>query len=482
MHLWPYLSLSLGLLLFVTACQRRPGPGAPTPPAARVGARAAPRTPGGRPTPARPQPTARGAYATGTSRPDAAELAWLRRFRQVHAGGLGDPLPPDAVQSLRRGGVEILWAYDWLPATYHYTDGQPDDPLTAWLYANRFTLTLNPQGPFPHCTAEGYTWCQDFYFDLGNPTVRARRVAFLKTWTQEHGYDGVFFDWGNAMFLEEPAYASLRRAYRQRHPDLPYPQAVALFWQALRDQGVLVQANQAYRNAEALWPAIDADMAESYATTDQPAAQTLLLVGQGTRPVPLTVYFPVSEDPTQGRLDDTLEVLRHLQRLRTRFPRAVPHGLVLLNYAAPRWEPQPSGRGYRAARPRNAIYYAYALGRLVGFPTYTEVPWDHALERDEVYFYDLGAAVEADYRALPQGGYVRFYRRGLALVGWWPAATTIVLRHPSLPAQGWAYDLYRGQWLTVDDHSLALPVTPEADPLTGRVAPLGRIVLYAPGE
>ncbi len=441
---------------------------------------------------------ARGDYVTGSSAPDAAELAWLARFRVVHAGGLGDPLPPETMAALRRAGVETLLAYDWLPATYHFTDGEADDPLTQWLYANREWATLNPQGPFPHCAEEGYDWCEDYYFDLGHPQVRARRVAYLRQWVSDHGYDGLFFDWGNSLFLEEEPFTAIRDTYRARHPDLPYAQAAALFLQALREAGIVVQTNQGYRDAQDLLPQVHYDLAESYGVSDSEPVRRLCLQGEGVTEVPLTVYYPVSEDPYQGTLEDTLEVMAWVEDLQAAYAGPEYRGFVYLNYAAPRWAPLPGassrwgkrivrapwsvcpdGQGpYVATRPRPAIFYAFALAKLVGQMAYTEVPWAHRLERDPVYFANLGTPVEEDYRPLPQGGYVRYYTEGLVLVGAWQRATVVRLTHPSLPAGGLVYDAYRRKWLRTGNHTLRLPVIPEEDPYTGRPAPSGRVVLY----
>ena len=427
-------------------------------------------------------PLTQGDYVTGSSDPDTGEMSWLSRFRIVHAGGLADPLPSATIGALRSAGVQTLLVYDWLPATYHYTDGdgEEDDPLTQWLYANRDWASLNPNGPFPHCAEEGYDWCEDYYFDLGNPTVRAKRVGYLAQQVRALGYDGVFFDWGNSLFLDEPNYTFLRTEYENRHPDIPYTQAIALFYQALHDQGLVVQPNQAFNEAAYLLPAVNYDTSESAGTTDEEMGRRLMVVGQGLIPVPDTVYYPNSPDPLRGSLKDTLEVWRWMIAQAQEFGGPDFHGIVHLNYAAPLWEPLP-GKSlfHRPQPPRNAIFYNYALARLFGQVTYTEVPWDHRLERDEVYFYDLGEPVEDAYRPLPQGGYVRYYTHGLVIVGAWPQPITLTLRHPSLPRSGVVYDAYCRVWVPLEGpHSLRLEVSPEPAPLTGGPAPVGRVVVY----
>ncbi len=485
MKFWQFWRIggTVPLILWLTACLGRP-PSVPSssgsPPSSQ------PRriyTPSPEPWPSPDTarlPRTRGDYVTGSSAPDAAELAWLSRFRIVHAGGLTDPLPTEAIATLRSAGVQTLLVYDWLPATYHYTDGEPDDPLTQWLYTNRDWATLNPAGPFPHCTEEGYDWCEDYYFDLGNATVRQKRVDYLVQQVRALGYDGLFFDWGNSLFLDDPAFASLRATYEERHPDLPYAQAIALFYQALRDAGLVVQSNQGYREAAVLLPHEDYDTSESAGTTDENRGRRLLVAGRGLISVPDTVYYPNSPDPQHGSLKDTLEVWHWMVAQAQTFGGPDFHGIVHLNYAAPLWAPLPGKSAfYRPQPPRNAIFYNLALARLFGQATYTEVPWAQHLARDEVYFYDLGEPVEATYHPLPGGGYVRYYTHGLVLVGAWQHPVTLTLRDPSLPAAGQVYDAYDRGWLPLaGPHILRLAVTPEPDPVTGNMAPLGRVVIY----
>ncbi len=378
--------------------------------------------------------------------------------------------------------MDTLLAYDWLPAAYHYLDGSPDPPLTAWLFVQRSWASLNPQGPYPHCRAEGYTWCQELYYDLGDPRVRARRTAWLRTWATRHGYDGFFFDWSNAQFLDEPAYAAIKATYQDRHPALPYAQAAAAFYRALRDAGLTVATNQSFRDAPFLLPNVHWDMTESYATTDAPCPQPVHVAGRGRIPVPCTVYYPLSDDPDHGHLRDTLAYLDALRQLVDRY--AGPHfqGLVYLNYAGPAWVPvdatQPvPARVYQPTVPRAVIYYGYALAALAAFPAYTEVPWDHRLERDPVYFYDLGTPLGTTYRRIPADGYVRFYTQGFVLVGEWARPTALTLTHPSIPA-GAVYDAYQDRWLPSQRGVLTLTVYPERDPLTGQVISTGRVYVY----
>ncbi len=426
-------------------------------------------------------PTVRGDYVTGSSTPDEEELAWLGKFEVVHAGGLEDPLPEAAIARLRAAGVRTILVYDWLPGGYHYTDGEPDNPFMSWIYENRFWATLNPDGPFPHCTEEGYDWCEDYYYDLGDPRVRARRVDYLVDFVKAHGYDGVFFDWGNDWFLDDPGYETMRELYRSRHPDLPYSQAIAAFFAELRARGIVVQPNQGFRDPAEILPAVDLDMTESYITDYDYFGRQLYVEGYGYIEVPETLYYPVSEDPRRGRLADTLYYVGYLEDLIGKYAGPDFRGMVFMNYAAPDFVPTERHAGghrvYRASPPRNAIHYGYTVAKLVGEPAYTEVPFDHFLERDLVYFYDLGEPLGESYQEIA-GGYVRYYTGGLVLVGEWQEETTITLSSPHIPADVPVYDAFEEEWLRSGESTLTVTVRPHPDPLTGRMSPSGRVYVY----
>ena len=426
-----------------------------------------------RPQPPRSYPTKRGLYATGRADPDGAEQAWLSRFAIVESGDLWDS-PGPAQRELMRRGVRVL-GYDWMPAMYHYLDGSPDPPLAAWLYRNRDWASLNPQGPFPHCEEEGYDWCEDYYFDYGHSRVRNRKARAVAGALEK--YSGVFFDWAPGVFIEEDVYAPLQQTFARRHPDLTYQEAVGHFYQTLRARvgDGLVVTNQGFRNAENVLPHVDWDITESYATTDMYLGRRLNVLGRGRVDVPDTIYFPVSADFRRGSLSDTLEWLHYLDRVGRAYGGPRFQGFIYLNYAAPSFVPVGNGL-WRAEVPKNAILYGYAVPRLLGYTAYTEVPFDHTLERFPVYQADLGRPLGTRYEK--QGGaYVRFYQNGLVLVGHFPGPVRVRISSPWL-RKGWLYDFYTGKWIRAETGSLTVDLIPESDPVTGRTAPVGRVWVY----
>ena len=430
---------------------------------------------------------ARGGYATGSGE-DEGELAWMGRFDAVETGGVTDPLPSSTRDILRGDGVQTLFLYEWMPAGYHYTDGSEDDPFMQWAYTHRYTATLNADGPFPHCVASGYDWCEDYYYDLALPEVRARRVDYLVDAVQSAGYDGLFFDWATGGFLEEPQYASIRREYESRHPDIPYDQAVADFYTELKSRGIILHTNQGFRSAEYILPVTHYDMTESYVTDETDRGNQLYVEGQGLISIPETLYYPLSDDEYDGDIADTIDYLDYLADLRADYAGPDFIATVYMNYAAPDFTPTGAvidGHDvYTATIPRNAIYWGTAIPMLLNQIAYTETPWDHRYERDETgpYFYDLGDPLGDGYETLTENGvtyYVRYYSNGIVLAGEWPQETTLTLSSASIPSHRAVYDAYERTWLTTGDHVLTVTLRPQAiSPFNSRMAPLGRFYIY----
>ncbi|WP_457630776.1 hypothetical protein [Oceanithermus sp.] len=422
-----------------------------------------------------------GAYATAPLPLEDEDLEWYSRFALVESGDLHEPGDPDLAELRRRGTRFLL--YDWMPAGYHYTDGGPDFPLMQWVYANREQLTLNPDGPFPHCEEAGYDWCEDYYYNLGSDELLERRVADVTGNLEAAGAAGVFFDWGPGVFIEEDAYAPIRQRFAELNPGCDYLAAVGGFYSRLRAAmpDRLIVSNQGFRNPENVLPYVDYDITESYAVSDGELGRRLYLAGRGWTDVPGTVYFPVSPDFRHGELRDTIELLDYLSELASRYAGGRFGGYVYLGYAAPEFVQTGTladGTAvYEARPPRAAIYYGYAVPLLKGWTGYTEVPWDRRLERLPLYFADLGAPLGDDYE--DHGGYfLRCYEKGLVVVGEGALAGELTLRSPCIAA-GRVYDLYRRKWLRAGTGELTVNVEPAVDEASGGPAPWGRVFVYA---
>jgi len=422
-------------------------------------------------------PTTRGVYATADpGDPTAAD--WAGHFLVVEGGDLFGP--GDFRAALRDRGTRAL-GYVWMPAGYHYTDGGEDRPFMQWVVDHRDRATLNPDGPYPHCKAMGYDWCQDYYFDLADAETRARRVDELKKALADA--DGVFFDWGPGVYIREDAYADMKRTFEDRHPGKTYLAAVGGFYRDLRaalPEAKLIVSNQGFRNPENVLPHVDYDMTESYATDEDDLGRRLYLKGQGEKDVPSTIYYPVSDDFRQGQITDTFYYLDYLAELEKEYAGPRFKGYIYMNYAAPDFEAVGQTADgtpiYVARPPKNAIFYGYAIARLKGWTAYTEVPFDHRLERLDLYFADLGRPL-GDHDE-DHGAYrLRFYSQGFVLAGAWDHPTELRIQSPHLQ-DGPVFDLYEKRWRRVRNHALTIALRPVPDPVTGGLAPLGRVFVY----
>ncbi len=405
---------------------------------------------------------------------DHPSFSWASRFSLVEAGGPGD-LPEGFLSKLRSRGTKVIF-YRWFPADYHYINGK-DNPLMKWAYRNRDFATLNPQGPFPHCEENGYDWCQDYYFDLGNAQVKKRFANYLKDFLTSGQYDGIFFDWASGLFITEEVYSPMRETFRVRHPETSYLRAVADTYRLLRNEvaeGIIV-TNQGFRNPTVL-TYVDYDMAESYGTGSDYSGKVLRVEGRGVVSVPQTVYYPVSPDPLKGSLKDSLLHLDYLWRLKIKMAGRLKN-FIYINYAAPEFEETSPGL-YKAIPPRNAIFFGFCLAKLRGFLSYTEVPFNRTLEKVDIYFYDLGKPLGDSYKKIGKG-FVRYYTGGLVVVGEWEKPLKLCLTSSFLRENSLVYDLYRKTWAgRIKGHSICVKIEPELDSLRAKPAPSGRFFLY----
>jgi len=430
-------------------------------------------------------PLTRGVFVTSENEPDSEQLQWIRNFKIIESGGLQWPLSRQAREYLRSAGDFKILVYDWMPAGYHYLDGSPDDPFMQWVYSYRYVLTLNPEGPFLHCQNSGYDWCQEYYFDFGIDSLIDKRVQYQAAVIADSALDGIFFDWASGNFIDEPEYTFVKDTFYARHPQMNYFERVARYYDILKQalpHGIIV-TNQAFRRAEYLLAHTDYDMTESYVTTDEYTGDTLNVYGYGRMEVPVTGYYPVSENYENGTINDQIFFLDYLVDLGRIYGSQTFGGFIFMNYAAPEFVPTDSlyqgDTVYLARKPKNAIYFGYALPKLLNQIPYTEVPFDHRLERDSVYFYDLGVPLGDSYQRLDTTLYVRYYTNGLVLVGYTPHdSITVELTSEYLHDSIMVFDSYTGKWLQTGSHTLHLPVKTEADRLTGRRAPFGRVLIY----
>ena len=379
-----------------------------------------------------PQPS-KGLYATARVWDD--DLSFVRRFKIVELGGIDD------LAGIDLSPFERVVAYEWSAGFYK----DEHNPLTAWALKHPDALLT------PKPNDEGA-----YFYDMCDEKLLQKRIAYLIERKKELGIAGYFFDWANEEFLHEPSFATLLRRFKTRHPHTTYASCLARFYAALKEAGVLIVTNQAYRNPELL-EAVDYDMCESYMTQIHDSKAMANIEGTITF-IPTTTFVP---------LEEVFEYFAHFSKLKQRYGYKQ---MIYMNYAAPLFEPH--GDRLAAKKPTDVIYYNYVLAKLGGFYSFTEVPFDHSLERDPLYFYDLGRALEP----MQKDGdlYWRRFEKGFVIL----APTLRSKRYMRIKAPG-LIDLKEGLSLEDEEGWTTFELSPIYYNFENRYIPQAKVFLYA---
>ena len=208
-----------------------------------------------------------GDYTLSSLFRDSSEIEWAKRFDIAELGGVDDRhISHKVLKENGIFGIKHRIGYDWMPATYYYTSGK-NRKFVDWLYKNRKFVTLNPDGGAFHCRKNGYDWCQDYYYNYGNRELFSKRVENLITDMKKRGFNGLFFDWASGGFILDEKYKSVKEYFKKMNPKKNYFKLVSSFYKALKDRGVFVVTNQAFRKEKYLLKNVTYDMTESYITT-----------------------------------------------------------------------------------------------------------------------------------------------------------------------------------------------------------------------
>jgi hypothetical protein len=213
-----------------------------------------------------------------------------------------------------------------------------------------------------------------------------------------------------------------------KHPEQTYNEAGAAFLRELRaamgDRPIM--GNQAYRldNAADWYTSLTADVTESYGTAATWGKQASIYVDdRGQTTVQETYYRPwdggngyksVMESKTVGPANKVPGTGVAFYPIDYVEPRYVFTGQYLDN-----------GDGtqtpiFHREEDKPAIYYAYAAAKMYGFESYATdwASWQgdpSSFGRDDVYFFDLGAPLEAKYRETADVA-VRYFKNGFVVV------------------------------------------------------------------
>jgi hypothetical protein len=403
-------------------------------------------------------PTRRGPFAfchaelLADPESNAADLEWLSRFDIIITNGRGIA-PADTRRALQARGCH-LWLYFWPNGFYVRDLGQPwvEGQWRDVIFSEHQDWLLSP---------ETFDWpdygIPMYVYDLGNPDLvdfLCRQMAERRART---GYDGTFFDYAGVWPLPPEA----RALWDQKHPDLPYDQALIGLFRRLRelDPGTLISTNQGYRSDEPLLAEVDCDMTESHGTSMFWGPQTEV----NGETVAETFYRPWDEHGVAELYGD-LE-----QRLRRAAPR---RGFLYLDYMCAVYGPDGT-----VAQPLDleAVYYSYCAAALWGREGFCSGWYAQAEYRGPLYFADLGRPL-GDGPEVRDGIALREYERGLValLTQLTPAETSYALR---APAGDGLYDLFAAETTDVCGGAATVRLSPGQYGLSGGSHPVGRVYL-----
>jgi len=409
------------------------------------------------------------------------QLNWAKNFDTAELGGVdNNHITYSLLKNKNIFGVKHHIGYDWMPAFYYYVSGR-NRKFVDWLYSNKSRTTLNPNGPFLHCKKNGYDWCEDFYYDYGDKKLFEKRVKDLMLNMKTKGFNGVFFDWASGSFMLSKEYKGIKKTFEKRHPKKNYFKLVGKFYETLKKRGVFIVTNQAFRKEKYLLRYVAYDMTESYITTDIDKKSRIQLVGKGwVDSIKVTNYFPIYENSKS--LKDSLHFIDLLTSFKQKYKKYGFKNFIYLNYIAPEYERvYASASLYRTRKPKNAIYFSYAMGKLTDNIVYAELSIDRKLERDNIYFYDLGKPLGKSYIKLDalKESYIRFYQNGFVLASNANKKSLFLkLTSNFIPKNKKIYDAYNDAWLQSKNNTLVIKLDYKKDSFSEKILPLGRVFVY----
>ncbi len=423
----------------------------------------------------------KGGYIAVSPFSNDTEINWAKRFNIVELGGIDDEhITHKLLKNRKLYSIEHRIGYDWMPAFYYYTSSK-NRHYVDWLYKNRKTLTLNPNGPFPHCKESGYNWCKDYYYNYGDKKVFNSRIDDLISNMKKKGFNGLFFDWASGGFILSKEYSSMKKYFQKLNPKKNYFKIIGNFYKTLKNRKIFIITNQAFRKEKYLLKYVTYDMTESYITTDTNKKIRIQIVGEGWKNnIKTTNYYPIYKN--SHTIKDSLHFINLLTRYKRKYKKWGFKNFIYMNYIAPQYKRiYESFPLYKMVEPKNAIYFSYAMAKLTNNLVYAEIPQNKKLEKDNIYFYNLGKPIGKNYKKLGSlDMYVRFYTKGFVLASEaYKKTKYIKLISSYLPNERYIYDAYDKIWIKSKKHTVTLKIRFQKDTFTKKVLPTGRVYLYS---
>lgn len=415
-------------------------------------------------------------------------LEWIKRFRICLTNGYVNFAGND-LEELHAAECE-LFIYRWFNGFYTSEILADDAPAASKSYFRQFPemvelfrrihsrseWLLNPGNPVQGGGAEHPA----YFYDYADPEFRRFYAESIRRDLDKSQYDGVFFDYIGSWALP----AETKRVWETKHPGSTYDEAGIQFLEELRSVigAKRIFGNQAYRLPEGYYDVVDYDASESLATSFVWGKQaSLYMEGEGEKRVLDTFYRPW--DGPEGYK----ETARKRLAMAAKRPRVQ---ICDINYLQP-WR-VPTGKttetgGERVPihtrrTDRPAIFYSYAVSKLVGGCTYASDWYARGYGRDDIYFLDLGQPVDARF-VETEDAVARFYENGFVLVT--RSAGRVVFKPDGkcLPAGiGGLWDAYEGTRVHDWTRHGTVTIFPAYYPATKSYYPSGRVYMYLPGS
>ncbi len=380
-----------------------------------------------------PPTDCKGFYATAV--PWQKRLDFYKNFTVVEFGSFEDIADADTQ------GFDKIVAYEWMAGFYRFER----NVFTRYALAHPKKL-LNRE-PISK---------EDYFYDMCDAELVDKRVEYLVSEVKRLHIAGLFFDWANDLFLDEEEYRPLAETLKKRHPHTDYAACLKHFLARLKTHHILIITNQAYRNPELL-QYVDYDMCESYMSAVE-ESDTIAPIGNVITNIPYTLYQP---------LEEVFAYFDHFHKLQKRYGFK---NMIYMNYLAPKFV--TTSKGLEAQKPIEGIYYNYVLAKLGGFAQFSEVPFDHTLEIDPIYFYDLGTPLNGMRK---EGDiYFRFFSKGFVLL----APTLHQERYIAIDMPKSLYDLKEGCKLLSIKGKVTIRLAPVYDEIVERYEPIAKVFLY----
>lgn len=422
----------------------------------------------------------KGEFAMASFFGEPSELQWAKQFGIVELGGVDDKRM--SYKNIEKAGllsIEHRLGYDWMPAFYYYLSGE-NRSIVDWLYRNKKSTTLNPNGPFLHCEENHYDWCHDYYYNLGNQEVFNKKIEQLQADMKSSGLNGLFFDWADGGYIDEAKHKTILDNFKRLNPHKNYYEIVGDLYKKLKELGIFFITNQAFRQEEYLLPHVKYDMTESYITSTKDEKRSIQIEGKGwVENIQTTNYFPIYTN--SKTIDDSIKYIDLLTTYKQKYKNDGFMNFIYLNYLGPKYEAlYPSSKVYRLSEPKNGIYYGYAMGKLTDNIVYAQVLYDAKLEKDDIYFYDLGKPLGKSYEKVGAvHGYIRFFTKGFVLVSSpYTGERYLKISSKWLDKKSLIYDAYTKSWIKGFRGGVTVKLEYEKDGLDNMPLPLGRVYLY----